>query len=399
MWIKRFLGPKLDRLAKSRPCIVLSGARQTGKTSLLKKIFPEYRFVTLDLPADAEEAEKAPILFLSKYPPPLVVDEVQYAPGLFRHLKVAIDENRKSYGQFILTGSQKFNLMKEVSDSLAGRVAILELETLSVVEIRASLPTMSVDTILMRGGFPELFAEPALDAFEFYHSYLATYLQRDVRSILNIGNLRDFERFIRACALRSGQLLNKSELARDVGISSSTANEWLSVLAASNQVVLLEPWFSNGTRSIVKSPKLYLNDVGLMLFLLNIRTFQELQSSPYVGAVWETFVFSEIRKRQVFSRGGSSIFFWRDRSKEVDFLIHTGGHFELMECKWTENPTPRDTEGLTHAAQHLRSKNGQSIISQSVICRCSKSFPITQETRAIPVTDSLFKDDEVMTSA
>jgi predicted AAA+ superfamily ATPase len=128
MWIKRFLGPKLDRLAKSRPCIVLSGARQTGKTSLLKKIFPEYRFVTLDLPADAEEAEKAPILFLSKYPPPLVVDEVQYAPGLFRHLKVAIDENRKSYGQFILTGSQKFNLMKEVSDSLAGRVAFLEFE-------------------------------------------------------------------------------------------------------------------------------------------------------------------------------------------------------------------------------------------------------------------------------
>src|SRR5437763_3733687 len=242
--------------ARTRPVMVLTGARQTGKTSTLLRLFPNHAFVSLDLPTEAEQAEKEPDNFLRRHPAPAIIDEVQYAPGLFRHLKVAVDASRASNGQFLLTGSQKFTLMKSVSESLAGRADILELETLSLAEIRAARPQTKLEAAIVRGGFPELHANPDIDHTTFYNSYLATYLQRDVRSLANVGNLRDFERFLRACALRSANLLNKADLARDVGIAPSTANHWLSTLEASGQVVLLEPWFSNRDRSDRKSTRL-----------------------------------------------------------------------------------------------------------------------------------------------
>ena len=260
MWIPRAVEPRLQRSAKTRPVVVLTGARQTGKTSTFLRLFPKHAFVSLDLPNEAEQAEKEPGTFLQRHPPPVLIDEVQYAPGLFRHLKVAVDAHRTRNGQFLLTGSQKFTLMKNVSESLAGRADIVELETLSFAEIQAALPQTGIETAIVRGGFPELYANPDIDSVAFYNSYLATYLERDVRSLTNVGSLRDFERFLRACALRSANLLNKADLARDVGIAPSTANHWLSMLEASGQIVLLEPWFSNRTKSIVKSPKLYLAD-------------------------------------------------------------------------------------------------------------------------------------------
>src|SRR5437773_6895654 len=226
----------------------------------------------------------------------MIVDEVQYAPGLFRHLKVTVDASRTRNGQFLLTGSQKFTLMKSVSESLAGRADITELETLSFGEIHSIRPSTTIETIIVRGGFPELHANPDIDQVAFYNSYLATYLERDVRSLANVGNLRDFERFLRACALRSANLLNKADLARDVGIAPSTANHWLSTLDASGQVVLLEPWFSNRTKSIVKSPKLYLADTGLLCALLNIGSEDALHQSAAVGSIWETFVVAQLRR-------------------------------------------------------------------------------------------------------
>src|SRR5215469_14873528 len=262
MWIPRDIEPRLQRSARTRPVLVLTGARQTGKTSTLLRLFPEHQFVSLDLPSEAEQAEKEPESFLRRHPAPVIIDEVQYAPGLFRHLKARVDANRSRNGRFLLTGSQKFTLMKSVSESLAGRADIVELETLSLAEIRSALPQTAVETAIVRGGFPELHANPDIDPLAFYNSYIATYLERDVRSLANVGSLREFERFLRACALRSANLLNKADLARDVGIAPSTANHWLSALQASGQVVLLEPWFSNRTKSIVKSPKLYLADSG-----------------------------------------------------------------------------------------------------------------------------------------
>ena len=276
-------------------------------------------------------------------------------PGLFRHLKVAVDAHRTRNGQFLLTGSQKFTLMKNVSESLAGRADIVELETLSFAEIREALPKTELETAIVRGGFPELYANPDIDSVAFYNSYLATYLERDVRALANVGSLRDFERFLRACALRSANLLNKADLARDVGIAPSTANQWLSMLEASGQVVLLEPWFSNRTKSIVKSPKLYIADTGLLCALLNIRSEEALRQSPAAGAVWETFVFAQLRDRERRAGRTGSLFFWRDRTREVDFVVDAGGRLELFEAKWTELPDAR-----RHGESRLRAqRDGQ----------------------------------------
>lgn len=384
MWIPRAVEPRLQRSAKTRPVVVLTGARQTGKTSTFLRLFPNYSFVSLDLPTEAEQAEKEPRTFLQRHPPPVIIDEVQYAPALFRHLKVAVDAHRTRNGQFLLTGSQKFTLMKNVSDSLAGRADIVELETLSFAEIRTALPQAGVETAIVRGGFPELYANPEIDSVAFYNSYLATYLERDVRSLTNVGSLRDFERFVRACALRSANLLNKADLARDVGIAPSTANHWLSMLEASGQVVLLEPWFSNRTKSIVKSPKLYFADTGLLCALLNIRSDEALLQSPAAGAVWETFVFAQLRDRERRAGRVGSLFFWRDRTREVDFVVDVGGRLELLEAKWTELPDTSDTVNLNF----VRDVVGESrVTAGAVISRTPNSFPFSNGFRAVPVTE------------
>lgn len=364
--------------------VVLTGARQTGKTSTLRRLFPDYSFASLDLPTEAEQAEKEPTSFLQRHPPPVIIDEVQYAPGLFRYIKIAVDANRHSNGQFLLTGSQKFTLMKSVSESLAGRADIVELETLSLAEIRAALPHTSVESAIVRGGFPELHANPEIDVAGFYNSYLATYLERDVRSLANVGSLRDFERFLRACALRSANLLNKADLARDVGIAPSTANHWLSVLEASGQVVLLEPWFSNRTKSIVKSPKLYLADTGMLCALLNIRSEDALRQAPGAGAIWETFVFAQLRARERSAGRIGSLFYWRDRTREVDFVVDIAGKLELYEAKWTEVPEPGDAANL----DYVRAAVGKSrIIAGAVVCRALHNFPLGNGFRALPVTE------------
>ena len=314
----------------------------------------------------------------------MIVDEVQYAPGLFRHLKVAVDADRTRNGQFLLTGSQKFTLMKGVSESLAGRADVLELATLSWAEIRAALPRTVLEAAIVRGGFPELYANPDIDHVAFYNSYLATYLERDVRSLANVGNLRDFERFLRACALRSANLLNKADLARDVGIAPSTANHWLSTLEASGQVVLLEPWFSNRTKSITKSPKLYIADSGLLCALLNIHSVDALRRSPAVGAVWESFVFSQLRARERRAARLGSLFFWRDRTREVDFVVDVGGELELFEAKWTELPAESDTVNLDFVRRAMGRAN---VASAGVVSRTPNSFPIAGGFRALSTAD------------
>jgi len=380
MWIKREISEILSRSVEQFPALILTGARQVGKTSLLQRLYPDRTFVTLDLPTNAELAEREPGEFLKRYPPPVIIDEVQYAPGLFRHLKGEIDKNRDDYGRFILTGSQKFTLMKSVSDSLAGRSAVFELETLAAREI-LSARRLTEAEMMVRGGMPELNARPELDRNTFCQSYVATYLERDVRTILNIAQLRDFERFLRACALRSGQVLNKSELARDVGVSPTTANEWLSVLSASNQVVLLEPWFSNKTKSLIKSPKLYLADAGLMCYLVGIDSVDDLARSPMAGAVWETFVFSEIRKRSVFKHGRWDVWLWRDsRGLEIDFLINRGGRFKLIEAKLSEAPERRDAERLKKVASLLGDK---SVDRMAIVSRTKQRFPMGDGVDAI----------------
>ncbi|MFN0206873.1 MAG: ATP-binding protein [Planctomycetota bacterium] len=384
MWISRDVEQRLRQSAKTRPVTVLTGARQTGKTSTLRRLFPKHGFVSLDLPTEAEQAEKEPRTFLDRHPAPVIIDEVQYAPALFRHLKAEVDAHRNQYGQYLLTGSQKFTLMKGVSESLAGRVDAVELETLSLREIRRADPKTHLEYAIVRGGFPELHANTEIDSVAFYNSYLATYLERDVRALIHVGSLRDFERFLRACALRSANLLNKAELARDVGIAPSTANQWLSTLEASGQIVLLEPWFSNRTKSTIKSPKLYIADTGLLCALLGIRNEEELYRSPAIGSLWETFVFKQLRHREHLAGRARSLYFWRDRTREVDFVVDSAGQLELLEAKWSELPSRADAVNLAFAREALGKRK---IARSAIVCRTPNAFPLSEDLRAIPAVD------------
>jgi predicted AAA+ superfamily ATPase len=386
MWINRIFSKRIQDLAAQRPALLLTGARQTGKTSLLKHCFPSHTYVSLDLPSLAELAEKSPEEFLTRYPAPLIVDEVQYAPRLLRHLKARIDERRNERARWILTGSQKFQLMRGVSESLAGRIAVLELETLSAQEIQTARPELSLADILYRGGFPELAEDLSLSPRDFYASYVATYLERDLRALVQVGNLRDFERFLRLCATRSGQLLNKSDLARDAGISHTTAGHWLSALQASNIVFLLEPWFTNRSKSIAKTPKLYISDTGLLSYFWDLKRPEDLRVHPRAGAIWETFVYAELRKTLRLAAEERSLYFFRDRDWEADFLRTRGERFDLIEAKWTETPDEGDASGLIKVEKRL---GASRVLSKTVVCRTAHSFPLGSDTRAQNLPDLL----------
>ena len=378
----RDIADPVRRLARQFPAVVVTGARQTGKTTLLTRLFPDYRYVSLDVPAEAQLAEEDPQTFLARHPPPLLVDEVQYAPGLFRHLKVAIDRNREANGQFILTGSQKLNLMRGISDSLAGRCGVLELEALAIHELGDVFAhreaAEGVAEVLVRGFMPQLWKDLTLRPADFFRSYQATYLERDVRQILNVSSLRDFDRFMRAAAVRSGQLLNKTELGKEVGVSAKTINEWLSVLLATNQITLLEPYFANIGKRLTKTPKLYLNDVGLLCFLLGLnRTV--LTESYLIGAIWETFLCGELRKHLRIEAPEATLWFYRDQSREVDFVIDKDGQLTLAESKWKEIPAARDF-GRALAAHALLPRARSPVMA---LCRTPQTHPVKENALAV----------------
>lgn len=389
MRFERGILPRIRTAAAQFPVVVLTGARQTGKTTLLREAFPDHHYVSLDLPSLAEQAEREPTRFLSEHGSPALIDEVQYAPGLFRHLKQVVDRDRHRSGQFILTGSQKFTLMREVSDSLAGRVALFELEPLSLAEIRRHVASVDTEltSTLARGLYPELWRNPAISPRDFYASYLATYLERDVRQILNVTSLRDFERFMRILAARSGQLLNKSDIAKDVGVSPKAINDWIAVLEASNQVALLEPYFQNIAKRSVKSPKVYLGDSGLLCHLLNLDA-TTLLGSPYLGAVWETLLFAEMRKQISAGALRCDVYYYRDqRAREVDFVLDSGGRLAFVEAKWTEHPEADDARTITALdaelrASQLRTRPGK----HAILCRTPNAYPIDERTTALPHT-------------
>ena len=382
MEFRRELSNAVLRLAAHFPAVVVTGARQTGKTTLLTRLFPGHHYVSLDLPAQAQLAEEDPRSFLLRHPPPLLVDEVQYAPGLFRYLKVAIDGNREVNGQFILTGSQKFGLMKEMSDSLAGRCGVLELEGLSIEELGDTFHDRErregIAEILVRGFMPQLWKDPDLRPADYFSSYQATYLERDVRQLLNVSSLRDFDRFMRASAVRVGQLLNRTELSKEVGISNKTAAEWLSVLQASNQVTLVEPYFANLGKRLAKTPKLYFNDVGVLCFLLGLNR-DSVVDSYLIGAIWETFVFGELRKYLSATAPEASLWFYRDQSREVDFVIEKDGRLTLAEAKWKELPSRKDFQRLLAVQPLLRADR----LPAMVLCRTGDSFPVAKDMLAV----------------
>jgi hypothetical protein len=392
VWIDRSLADRLVGAAQHFPALLVTGARQTGKTSILRHTFPAAPYVSLDLPSAAQQAEDRPGEFLGAWSVPVIIDEVQYAPALFRHLKIAIDRDRHAMGRFLMTGSQKFGLMQAVSDSLAGRCAVLELDTLSSREIRGGLGRKSPpDTeIVWRGGFPELYRNPDIPPRDFFSSYVATFIERDVRLVLQVGNLRDFERFVRACALRSGQLLNLADLARDVGVAGTTARDWLSVLDAANQVVILEPYFGNVTKRLIKTPKLYLRDTGLLCFLLGIDSATAMERSPFIGAIWETFVLGQILRARDAIGSAARVHFWRDaHGTEVDFAIEHQGHVRLVEAKWAEHVDPRVLLPLRKVRDLL---GARAATEHWVVCRTAHRHGMAGHPDIVAVDGVRFSD-------
>ncbi|PIV00069.1 MAG: hypothetical protein CO013_00150 [Syntrophobacterales bacterium CG_4_8_14_3_um_filter_58_8] len=386
MWIPRHSENLLRRMAGQFPAVIVTGARQTGKTSILRRMYPQASFLSLDLPANAEAALTAPDQLLEQYPEPVIIDEIQYAPSLLRHLKYRIDRNRFP-GRYFLTGSQAFQLMQGVSESLAGRCAVLSLNTLSRAELLdAGLP-IEETSYIFQGGYPELHvgAEAAL----WYPAYVATYLERDVRNILRVVELRDFNRFIRACALRTSQVLNYSDIARDVGIAPNTARKWLSLLQTSAVVALSEPYWGNRTKRLIKAPKLIFLDTGLAAFLAGFRSEEALFASSLMGAFWESHVFGQIVRQSASGGDASVVHYWRTANgAEVDLVIEQAGGMALaVECKWKERPDITDAAGL----RALEAVEKGRIKEKFIVCRTKAVYKLADGTWVMNMTQFLNK--------
>ena len=317
------------------PVVVITGARQTGKSTMLKNILPEYRYITLDDPVQRQIIKEDPGSVFSIPDKPVIIDEIQYAPEILSYIKIFVDSNRQKKGHIVLTGSQHFNLMANITESLAGRAAILTLPLFSVTEYSVENFHQPKECYgaLLRGFYPEPLLH-GTDISLFYGSYLQTYLERDVRQISEVSNLNTFQTFITLLASRSGSIVNQNEMARECGIAFNTAKKWLTILQASGIVYLLKPYFRNISKRMVKSPKLYFNDTGLMAYILKYQNPETLYTGPLSGCFFETFMFNEFLKYKYNHNASFEMYFFRDSNgNETDIIIESEGRYLLFEIK------------------------------------------------------------------
>jgi len=359
-YIHRTLEPVILRAARHFPVVMLTGPRQSGKTTLLKYLLAKsHRYVSLEPPDIQSAAGSDPRGFLELNPPPAIFDEIQYAPGLLPYIKERVDANRDRPGQYILTGSQNLLLAQGVTESRAGRAAILRLFPLAYREIsnkpQAPFPwegrarTAARGPVykplwesFLRGGYPELVANPEMDRNLWHASYVQTYLERDVRSLRQVGDLSQFQSFLRALAARSAQLFNLSETARDLGVAVNTIKAWLSVLEATYQVIILRPYFANLGKRIVKTPKVYFSDVGILCYLVGLRDPEHAMAGPMGGILMETAVVNEVFRTLNHQGKESQVYFWRTSAGvEVDLIVDTGATLIPIEVKQSTTPTRR----------------------------------------------------------
>lgn len=346
--IQRKASILVDALLTGFPIVTMTGPRQSGKTTLAKAVMTGRPYRSLEDPDVRAWALDDPRSFLAQFPDGGVLDEVQRIPELFSYLQTLVDGGRRM-GLFLLTGSQQFGLMSQITQSLAGRSAFVELLPLTRGELAAAnLTPPSLEDALFIGGYPALFDRKVLPR-HWFAAYVAAYIERDVRQLLKVQDLEAFQRFLRLCAGRSGQILNLSSLATDSGITHNTARAWLSVLEASFVLFLLHPHHENFNKRLIKSPKLYFYDTGLLCWLLGVQSADQLVSHPLRGAIFETYVVSELRKAFLNRGQPPQFYFWRDSNgNEVDLLIETGGGLMPLEIKSGRTINREYFAGLKH---------------------------------------------------
>ena len=399
MYINRTLENHIKTISSQFKIILVTGARQVGKSTLLKHCDSKRNYVTLDDYRERELAVNDPELFLQRHKAPLIIDEIQYAPNILSYIKIAVDGSDKK-GQYWLTGSQQFHMMKNVTESLAGRVAIIDLKGLSLKELDfleqiPFLPTgeyiekmrktskehdlTNIYEKIWKGSYPEVNANNT-DWETFYKSYLRTYIERDIKDLNAVKNEMDFLKFLRVLAARTGQMLDYTDISKEVGVSSPTIKSWVSILVSSNIVYLLQPYYSNINNRIVKTPKVYFLDTGLCSYLTNWDNPLVLESGAMSGAIFETFVVSEIIKSYNHNIKEPNIFYYRDKDKrEIDIIIEQNGKLYPVEIKKSANP---DKSAIKNFSVISNNKLGEG----SVICLSKDDYPITQTVNAIPIS-------------
>lgn len=404
MYLHRAMENAFREASTQFPVMLLTGPRQVGKTTLLKHLCEnERRYVTLDDLSLRALANEDPELFLQRYAPPVLIDEIQYAPKLLPYIKMSVDSSH-ARGAFWLTGSQHFHMMKGITESLAGRAAIVHLLGFSQreadgreMELPPFLPrpqelerrltstgpiaAEAIYKCIWTGSFPALHAGSIQNRSLFFSSYVQTYMQRDVRDLSQVGDEAAFVRFIKACAARTAQMLNLTELARDIGISVKTAKAWLSILEASFQVVLLHPYHTNVTQRLIKTPKLYFLDTGLCAYLTEWSSPETLAAGAMSGAFFETFVFTEMLKSWWHRLHFPNLYYYRDKDgREIDFVFEQNQTLFPVEAKRGATPN-REWARSFGALERLEKPVGDG----AVICLCKEMLPLTRKVNAVPV--------------
>jgi hypothetical protein len=374
--VARRLAPRVLEASRRFAAVVVTGPRRAGKTTLLRRLFPRARHVLLEDPDTLARVREDPRSFLESLEPPVIFDEIQNAPELLAYVRTRIDQEPRRRGRWLFTGSQEAPLMRGVSESMAGRAAILHLLPLAVAETEK--------VTMFTGGYPEAVARPRALTL-WFGSYIQTYLERDVRAVLAVRDLTRFRRFLALVASRHGQVLNKTDLAAPLGISVPTVDEWLGVLEVTGQILLVPPYFENLGRRIIKSPRLYVLDSGLACHLLGIRSAAELERSPFLGAIYEGFVAGEIAKAQANAGLAREIYYFRDQQGlEVDLLVPRGGELWLLELKATRTPRPDMAKPLLSLGRALGSRRGVKLL---VHRRATSAPPTTALSPGVEAVD------------
>lgn len=388
MYIQRTIEKLLPGILATFPCLAVTGPRQSGKSTLLRHALPDYRYVTLDDPAVLEQAHSDPVYFLDSLGERCIIDEIQLAPGILSYVKMRVDEDRRRNGRFVFTGSQQFGMIRNLGDSLAGRIALLDLLPFAADEMQQSAPvTGGLELFVsscLTGAYPQLATTTELDRRLWYSSYVQTYLERDIRSLYDIGSLREFHRFMQLLAIRCSQMLNMSSFATDLGVSVTTIKRWLSVLEAGRIIHILPPHFNNLGKRITKMPKVYFLDTGLACHLAGVRDREQLLEGPMAGAMFENYCLQETVKMHANRGEQPRLSYLRtNNGLEVDMIIE-GENMRVLpvEIKLSRTPTAALASSLIRYASlfaETRPENGL------LLCLADGERPVSRGVTAIGV--------------